>query len=106
MMNNTLIVHGAIGVEIKQVKWLSFKPTIVVDNADYSNKIDTDDERQNPLHLHGRLKKEALQVVNDEQLPSVKQKTLNMAFEWREYERHLITLQQNSSGYIGDGRLS
>ncbi len=25
-----------------------------------------------------------------------------MAFEWREYERCLITLQQNSRGYIGD----
>ncbi len=46
MTNNTLIVHGAVVDEIKQVKWLSLLPTIEVDNADYFNKIDTYDETQ------------------------------------------------------------
>ncbi len=44
--NNTLIAHETVGYEIRQLKRLSFKPTIVVDNANYFNKIDTDDERQ------------------------------------------------------------
>ncbi len=81
---------------------MSFLPTIEVDNADYINKIDTDDETQKALHSHRKLKKEALPVGKDEQLPVEKQKSLNMAFERREYEKHLITLQQNSRGYIGD----
>ncbi len=46
MTNITLIVHGAVVDEIKQVKWLSLLPTIEVDNADYFNKIDTYDETQ------------------------------------------------------------
>ncbi len=54
------------------------------------------------LHSHGKFKEEALPVVNDEQLHVEKQKCLNKAFERREYERRLITLQQNSGGYIGD----
>ncbi len=49
MMNNTLMVHGLVGDEINQVKQLSFKPTNIVDNTDYFNKIDMDDERQNAL---------------------------------------------------------
>ncbi len=48
------------------------------------------------------MKEEALPVVNDEQLLVEKQKSLNMAFEQSEYEKHLITLQQNSRAYIGD----
>ncbi len=35
MTINTLIVQGEVGDEIKQVKQLSFLPTIEVDNADY-----------------------------------------------------------------------
>ncbi len=74
----------------------------MVDNADYSNKIDMTDERQNAFRSHDKLEKEALLVVNDEQLSVEKQKTLNMAFEWRQYERCLTTLQQNSGGYSDD----
>ncbi len=50
----------------------------------------------------GKLKKEALPVVNDEQLRVEKQKSLHMAFERTEYERLLTTLQQNARGYISD----
>ncbi len=91
---NPSIVNEVVGGEIKHVKQLSFIPTIEVDNADYFNKIDTDDETQKALRSHGKLKKEALLVVNKEQLPVEKQKSLNMAFEWREYERCLTILQQ------------
>ncbi len=45
----TLIDHGEDGDEIKQVKWLCFLPIIKVDNADYFNKIDTDNETQKAL---------------------------------------------------------
>ncbi len=62
MMNNTLMVHGLVGDEINQVKQLSFKPTNIVDNTDYFNKIDMDDERQNALRSEDKLKKEALPV--------------------------------------------
>ncbi len=48
------------------------------------------------------MKKNALPVVNDEQLPVEKQKSLKMAFERREYDRRLMTLQQNSRGFIGN----
>ncbi len=102
MTNNPSIVHGAVGDEIIQLKWLSFKPTIVVDNANYFNMIDKDDERQKDLRSQSKLKKEALPVVNDKQLPVEKQKTLKMDTVQREYERCLTTLQQNSGGYIGD----
>ncbi len=81
MTINTLTDHREIGDEIKQVKRLSFLSTIEVDNADYLNKIDTDDETQKALCSHSKLKKEALPVVNDEQRPVVKQKCLKMAFE-------------------------
>ncbi len=95
-MNNTLIIHGAIGGEIKQIKWLSFKPTKVVengDNAEHSDKFDMDDETHKALRTDNKLdEKEALPVVNNEKLAVEKQKTLDMAFEWREYERHLTTL--------------
>ncbi len=66
MTINTLISHGEVGDEIKQVKWLNFLPTIQVDNADYFNKTDTDDETQKTLHSHGKLKKEVLPVVQIE----------------------------------------
>ncbi len=75
MMLNTLIYYGEVGDEIKQVKRLIFLPTIEVDNADYFNKIDTDDETQKALRSHGKLKKEAHPVVNDKQLPFEKQKS-------------------------------
>ncbi len=45
---------------------MSFLPTVEVDNADYFNKTDTDNETQNVLRLHGKLKKEALPFVNIE----------------------------------------
>ncbi len=102
MTINTLIDHREVDDEIKQVKRLSFLPAIEVDNANYFNKIDTDDETQKALRSHGKLKEDALPVVNDEQFPVEKQKGLNMAFEQIECEKHLITLQQNSRGYIGD----
>ncbi len=51
MTINNLIDHGEVGDEIKQVKWLSFLPTIEVDNADYFNKIDMDDETQKSSSL-------------------------------------------------------
>ncbi len=57
LTNNTLIVHEEVGDEIRQLKWVSFKPTIVVDNTDYFNKIHKDDETQKALCLHGILKK-------------------------------------------------
>ncbi len=104
MTNNTLIVHGSVGGEIKQIKRLSIKPTKVVDSADYSSKIDMDNERPNALRSHSKLKKETLPVVNDAQLPVEKQKTSNMDFERRQYDRFLTTLQQNSSSYIGNGK--
>ncbi len=78
---NPSIIHEEVGDEIKQVEWLSFLPTAEVDNADYFNNIDTDDERQKALHLHSKLKEQALPVVNNEQLPIEKQKSLNMYFE-------------------------
>ncbi len=93
---NTSTNHREVGDEIKQVKWLSFLPTIEVDNANYFNKIDIVDETQKALHSHSKLKKEALLFVNDEQLPVEKNmNSLNMAFERREYERRLMTHQQN-----------
>ncbi len=49
MTNNHSNVHEAVGGEIKQVRRLSFIPTIEVDNADYFTKINTDDERQKAL---------------------------------------------------------
>ncbi len=67
-MISILIYHGEVGDEIKQVKWFSFLPTIEVDNADYFNKINMDYETQKALRLHTKLNKEALPVVNDEQL--------------------------------------
>ncbi len=66
MTINTLIALGEVGDEIKQVKQLSFLPTIEVENADYLNKTDTDDVTQKALRSHGKLKKEALPVVNIE----------------------------------------
>ncbi len=54
---NPSIVHEELGDEIKQVKQLSLIPTIEVDNADYFNKIDTDDETQKVFRLHSKLKK-------------------------------------------------
>ncbi len=68
-MDNTVIIPGAVGGnshEIKQVKWLSFKPTKVVkngDNVEYSDKIDTDDEIQNAFRLNDKFDKEALVII-------------------------------------------
>ncbi len=81
MTNNPLMVHRAVGDEIRHVKWLSFLPTIEVDNADYFNKIVMNDETQKALRSHGKLKEEALPVVNDGQLTVEKQNSLNMDFE-------------------------
>ncbi len=121
MMINTLIDHREVGDEIKQVKRLSFLPTIEVDNADYFNKIDTDDETQKALRSHGNLKKESLPVVNIERFSVSKLKAgfktikshnkleneeqqikLDNEKVRREHEKRLITLQQNSGGYIDD----
>ncbi len=57
MKNNPSMVHREVDYEIKHVKWLSFLPTIEVDNADYFNKIDTEDERQKALRSQSKLKK-------------------------------------------------
>ncbi len=52
---NVEVIAGAVGGKlpvIKPIKWLSFKPTKVVksfDNAEYSDKIYTDDEIQATL---------------------------------------------------------
>ncbi len=70
--NNTLFAQKAVGDEIKQLKWLSFKPIIVVDNADYFNKINTDDETQKALRSHSKLKKEALPVCQQWKLCCLK----------------------------------
>ncbi len=63
MTINTSIDHEEVSDEIKQEKWLSFLPTIEVDNANYFNKIDTDYETQKALHSNSKLKKEAFMVV-------------------------------------------
>ncbi len=65
MTNNPSVIHEVVGDEIKQLKWLSFKPTIVVDNSDYFNKIDMDDGRQKALRLYSKKKHFRLSTLKD-----------------------------------------
>ncbi len=115
MKINTLIAHREVGYEIKQVKRLSFLPTIEVDNADYLNKTDTDDET---LLSHSKLKKESLPVVNIERFAVSKledgfkmikrhdkleneRQQIKSDYEKarREYEKCLTTLKKISDGF-------
>ncbi len=96
---------------------MSFIPTIEVDNAD----IDMDDERQKALRSHSKLEKEGPPVFNNEIFAvsklkagfkmvkchdkldnELQQMKLDNEIVWRQYERCLTMLQQNSGDYIGD----
>ncbi len=82
-LKNVEVIAGAVDgqtTEIKLIKWLSFKPTKVVktiDDAVYSDTVNTDDEIQATLHDIDVAKKEAL--INAEKLAAERQQVLDLA---------------------------
>ncbi len=95
-LRNADVVTGAVdsqAPEVRPVKWLNFQPTTIVkaaDDAEYSDKVDTDDEIQATLHDIEASNKKALS--NAEKLAAERQQTVDLTLSKVKSHYHRLNL--------------